>query len=131
MNKRIVLVVTLFCLGTALFAWGRKEEKKAAPPAPAATTEEKRAVVEELEGILVQATGRVRLVGSGLFPELVITSQDSEWYITKEEEDKLFDLQQQEVIVEGIETVMELTFANGMPAGIRRFLKDITIIKVQ
>jgi hypothetical protein len=75
----------------------------------------------------VRASGRVRLVGTGLFPELVITGKDREWYIDKNEEYKLRDLQQRTVTVEATETYQELLFANGLSAGRRYTLKDITI----
>ena len=80
---------------------------------------------------VVEVTGRVRLVGSAPFPELVITGNNMEWYVAKEDESKLFDFQQRIVTVEGIETVTKLTFANGLPAGERRTLKKIKIISVQ
>jgi hypothetical protein len=79
---------------------------------------------------VVQATGVVRLVGTSLFPEIVITGFDKEWYIEKNEMDKLHDLQHRTVTVEGVETTRELTFASGIPAGTRRELKKIKIISV-
>jgi len=117
MSKRIVLWFLFFCLAAALPAWGRKEVKTASP--------------RDETSSLIQVTGRVRLVGGGLLPELVITGQDREWYIAKEDGQKLRDLQQRAVTVEGIETVQTLTFANGLPAGERRTLRDIRIISVQ
>ena len=81
--------------------------------------------------VIVQVTGRVRLVGSAIMPELVISGPDKEWYVDREERHKLFDLQQRIVTVEGVETVMALTFASGLPAGERRTLKNIKIISVQ
>ena len=80
---------------------------------------------------VVQVTGVVRLVGSAMFSDLVITGPEMEWYVDKEEEYKLFDLQQQVVTVEANETVIELTFANGLPAGKRRLLKNIKIIAIE
>ncbi|MDR3019384.1 MAG: hypothetical protein LBU66_00600 [Treponema sp.] len=77
----------------------------------------------------IRITGVVRLVGSSLFAELVISNPDGEWYIAKDEMDKLFDLQQQTVTVEGEETVTELFFANGTSAGIRRELKNVRLIR--
>ena len=83
------------------------------------------------ERSIVQVTGRVRLVGSSLFPEIVITGTDKEWYIAAEDRDKLFDLQHRTVTVEGEETVTELTFASGLPAGTRWELREIKVIVVQ
>jgi len=80
---------------------------------------------------VVQVTGVVRLVGTSIFPELVISGSDKEWYVAKEDRDKLHDLQHRTVTVEGIETVTELKFANGVPIGTRRELRDIKIITVR
>jgi hypothetical protein len=79
---------------------------------------------------VVQVTGVVRLVGSGHFPELVITSSRVQWYVDREERDKLNDLQHRVVTVEGEETVREMTFASGRPAGTRRELRNIRIISI-
>jgi hypothetical protein len=79
----------------------------------------------------VRVTGTVRLVGSSPVSEVVITGQDGQWYIAKEDERKLTDLQYRTVTVEGIETVEELTFANGRSAGKKRTLSKIKIIAIQ
>jgi len=76
----------------------------------------------------VQVTGIVRLVGNEPFSEIVITNSQDAWYIAREEREKLADLQQQTVTVEGEETVTELKFANGQSAGTRRELRNIRII---
>jgi hypothetical protein len=78
---------------------------------------------------LVRASGRVRLVGSGIFPELVISGEGREWFINKEEQSKLLEYQQSLVTVEGEESYTDLTFANGLPAGRRYTLKNIKIIR--
>ena len=77
---------------------------------------------------IIEITGIVRLVGSDPVSELVISGLDREWYITKEEEHKLKSLQYQMVTVKAEETIINLTFANGLPAGERRVLKRITIV---
>ena len=136
MNRKVIIVFCLLflCLASALTAWGKKE----ANPVP---VQEKEPVVIQIperktteaqgeESGPIRVSGVVRLVGGGPIPELVITGQDREWHITKEEEYLLKDLQQQSVTVEGIETVTELNFANGTYAGEWRTLKDITVIEV-
>jgi len=109
MNRRCFLFGIFLLCSALLSAGGGKE--KAAP--------------------VVQVTGVVRLVGSSLFSELVITGSEKEWYVSKEDRDKLHDLQHRTVIIEGVETVTELKFANGFPAGQRRELRNIKIIEVQ
>lgn len=90
----------------------------------------------------VRITGIVRLVGSEPFSELVITgnliteqSEDSAlaatWYIASNERNKLNNLQYSTVTVEGDESIRELTFASGIPAGIRRELRNIRIISIE
>ena len=112
MNSKRVCFLGLFLLLAAALLPARGGKEKTAPP----------------QDPVVQVSGVVRLVGSGLFPELVISGSDREWYVAKEEADKLKDLQHRTVTVEGVETVIELKFANGMSAGTRRELRKIKII---
>jgi hypothetical protein len=79
---------------------------------------------------IVQVSGRVRLVGTGVFPELVISGETREWFIDKDEQHKLIEFQQSVVTVEGAETYTDLTFANGLPAGRRYALKNIRLVSV-
>jgi hypothetical protein len=111
MNKRRLFLIglILLCAGT-LFARGKKE-KEENPPVQ-----------------IVKITGVVRLVGNDNFSELVISNTEGEWYIANEEKDKLHQLQQQTVTVEGEESVFEMRFAGGMSAGTRRTLRNIRII---
>ena len=102
----VIFWLLLFCFSTALPAGGKKDT-------------------------IVQVTGTVRLVGSSPLSEIVITGQNGQWYIDKEEAKKLINLQQRKVTVEGSEKVQKLTFANGLPAGERRTLSKITIIAVE
>ena len=110
MNKKIFFVIMLLLFASSVvFAFGAKEKDEP----------------------VTRVTGIVRLVGSSLFSEIVITNEETQWFIAKEETEKLFDLQHRTVIVEGIETVTEIFFANGHSAGFRRELKSIKIIKVE
>jgi len=127
-----------FCLMAALPAWGRKEKSESKKIDTQKIVLEKKAV-EETEGgetkasitVLVQVTGIVRLVGGGPISELVITGQGKEWYIPREEDHLLKDLQHRTVTVEGYESVFELRFANGLYAGQRRMLESIKLITVE
>ena len=135
MNRKPIIVFFFLCLTSALPAWGKKEVS----PAPVQEKEpveiqipERKTTDAQDEGSgSVRVSGVVRLVGGGPIPELVITGQDKEWHIHREEEDLLFDLQHQSVTVEGIETVTELRFASCGYAGEWRTLKDIIIIEVE
>jgi hypothetical protein len=118
-------------------AWGRKEKAETKTTGTQQIVLGKNAVEEieeeETEAVetFVQVTGIVRLVGGGPIPELVITGQDKEWYVSREEDHLLKELQHRTVTVEGYETVIELRFANGLPAGRRRTLRDIKILAVE
>jgi len=132
-NRHSLFICILFlCLTTALPALGRKEKAKAETPDLGKNIVEKNEEKEtEATATFVQVTGIVRLVGSGPLTEIVITGPDREWYISREEDRLLRDLQHQTVTVEGYESVYELRFANGLYAGQRRTLKDIKILKVE
>ena len=108
MAKLINFTLLFYCLLAGLSAWGGREEKP-----------------------LMEVTGVVRLVGNEPFTEMVISGPEGEWFIEKDDEYKLKDLQYQIITVEAEETVINLTFANGMPAGERRSLKNLRIITVQ
>jgi hypothetical protein len=110
---RFALIPLFLCLAMLLPARGRKEAQYTA-----------------VQNTVVQISGRVRLVGTALFPNLVITGPEHEWYIDSEEMYKLADMQHLTVTVEGTETVVQLTFANGLPAGERRTLRDVKIIEI-
>jgi len=111
MIKKIIFAFVFIFSFSMLFALGNKEKE---PPVA-----------------VVQATGVVRLTGSALFTELVISGAEQSWYIAKEDAGKLHDLQQRIVTVEAEETVREMFFANGMSAGIRRELRNIKVMKVE
>jgi hypothetical protein len=103
----LAFALFFFCLGAVLPAGGGKEKDT-----------------------IIEVTGIVRLVGGSFQPEIVITGPDNEWHIPREEERKLKDLQHRIVTVKGTETVVNLTFASGLPAGERRTLSKIKILAV-
>ena len=111
---RIALLPLLFSLAVFLQADGEEMDKSGAGQYP-----------------IVQVTGLVRLVGNEPFTELVISTEDNGWFIESSERYKLNNLQHRTVTVTGIENVIELTFASGVPAGERRTLRNIEIIKVK
>ena len=127
-RRGFILLLLFVGLAAVLPAWGRREKKNdteqnTAMPNTALSVEE--------QNVLLEVTGRVRLVGNEPFTELVVTGQNREWFIEKSEEYKLRNLQQRTVTVEGIQTVISLQWANGLPAGNRYTLKNIRIIKIE
>ena len=133
-NRRsLFLCIFFLCLTAVLPAWGRKEKAKTEVPDLEKNIVEKigEEKTETVETVLVQVTGIVRLVGSGPMTEIVITGPDKEWYVSREDDRLLRELQHRAVTVEGYESIFELRFANGLYAGQRRTLKDIKIISVE
>jgi len=114
MNRNFFLAFLFLCLAASLPAHGAKEKDGG-----------------KTKPVVIQVSGTVRLVGTGLFQEIVITGSDDEWYVNNEEMSKLYDFQHRKVTVEGEETVVELRFAGGMSAGVRRILRNIKIISIE
>jgi len=122
--KTFSFMLLFLCLAVDISAFGGREKKQP-------------------EKKIVQITGVVRLVGNEPFTELVVTGTitsaaqtggnetELTWYIANDEKVQLHNLQQRTVIIEGEETVKELTLANGRPAGTRRELFNIKIISVE
>ncbi|MCL2764970.1 MAG: hypothetical protein FWD40_06785 [Treponema sp.] len=109
LQKRFLMLLVVFTLTAALInAFGSREKNVST----------------------VQITGIVRLTGTAHFPEIVISGAEDTWVIASEETDKLYELQHRTVTIEAQETIIELKFANGMPAGIRRELKNVRIISI-
>jgi len=112
MNRRL-FTIGLFLMATALLAARGNKEK-----------------FEEALVPVVQVAGSVRMVGNEPFTELIISNSQNAWYIAREERAKLKDLQHRVVTVEGEEIVSDIKFANGLPAGQRRELRNIRIIAI-
>jgi len=119
-----------------LYARGKKE-KNVPPPEP--VNEERTLTLgtngkqppENLGEVRsVKVTGRVRLVGTGIFNDLII-SGEHQWYIAKDDREKLHNLQQQTVTVEGDEKIVELKLLNNLGSIYRRELSNIKIISIE
>jgi len=121
MNKKLLTALLIFIFAAGfLSAFGNKEKE----------TDNKIHGENKSEVNIVLAQGVVRLVGSALFSELVI-SGDHEWYIANEDREKLHDLQQRTVTVEGEETIIEQKFLHDLPSVFRRELRNIKIISIR
>ncbi|MDR3166779.1 MAG: hypothetical protein LBT93_02455 [Treponema sp.] len=79
------------------------------------------------ESETVEVSGRVRLVGSGIQPEVVISAENGEWYITRNEQNQFLKLQQQWVKVEGKADFRKIILADGTYLETRRILRDIRL----
>jgi hypothetical protein len=75
-------------------------------------------------------TGRVRLVGSMPFPELMISEESGvDWYIRADESAKLKDFEQQNVTVSAHYDIHDVVLADGKKIGVRRVLSNISIVE--
>jgi hypothetical protein len=76
----------------------------------------------------VELSGRVRLVGSEPFPDLVLTGGDGkDWYLEGPDRRALQGYEQRTVKVRGRAELRELVLANGRSLGFRCFLRDVEI----
>jgi len=110
----LLFLLLLFAAAGNLLPLGKREKKQTKP--------------QHSEAQKIEASGRVRLVGSSPMTSLVISGEDREWYIESGEKEKLMHLQQQNVIVIANEYYEDRVFANGVSAGRFYFLKDIVVI---
>jgi hypothetical protein len=78
----------------------------------------------------VLVKGRVRLVGTDLFSNLVITDEkDQDWYVEEKDRSLLSRYQQQTLTVKGRPDYRDFVLANGKKAGVRSYLLDISIVQ--
>jgi hypothetical protein len=81
------------------------------------------------EGI-IRLRGRVRLVGSMPLPHLVVSdSAGQDWYVEGADKNSISGYEQQIVTVEGRAEYRDLILANGEKIGVRRLLRDITVLE--
>jgi hypothetical protein len=71
----------------------------------------------------VELEGRIRLLGSEPFPNLVLTGEDGQdWYLEGPARRALQPYEQRTIRVRGRVELREMVLANGRSLGIRRFL---------
>jgi hypothetical protein len=81
------------------------------------------------EGQLVELAGRVRLVGSDPFPELVLTGEDGHnWFISPEDRSVLSPYEQRTVTIRGRVKLQEMILANGQRLETRRILSGVSLV---
>jgi len=108
----VLLLLTLLYSAPGILALGNRERNTAQTPK-------------------VEVTGRVRLVGSSPMSALLISTDEREWHIDERERGKLMDLQHRTVTVRAREYYYDMFFANGLPAGRRYFLRNVTVVRIE
>jgi hypothetical protein len=122
-DKR-AFIVMLCCVFTVFHAeaFGRKEGTDQRPGSG------RQSAAEEI----LKIHGRVRLVGSMPFPNLVITDvEDHDWYVEDADRELLKTHEQRIITVEGRPEYEDLVLANGENIGRRRYLRNIRIIEAE
>jgi hypothetical protein len=138
--RGVVTILVLCSLPAMLFPLGKKE----APREEAARRELAQDRAEPvsrrplsgglydtaLTGQEVELTGRVRLVGSEPFPELILADgEDHLWYIARESRKILAGYEQRIVTVRGRVELREMVLADGRRLEDRRVLAELTLIR--
>jgi hypothetical protein len=128
-----LLILCLFSGG--IYPFGKRDESGKKPviqeDKPAQVPEpHKRSLYDTaVQGQVVEITGIIRLVGNEPFNELVITEEGRQtWYIEGENRAILSRYQQRNVTIRGTVELQEMVLANGKYLGIRRILKDVSLM---
>ena len=124
----IISAVIIFCMSVPLFARGAKDSEpqiiQVSPEAAVADTYGKIA-----NGDTIKVSGRVRLVGSEPFSEMIITDRKGrDWHIAPESRGSLANKEQQTVRVRGRVEIKEMIMADGRLLGYRVILHDVRLL---
>ena len=117
-----------------VFSLGRRDKPSPGPPQAGASLPSPPSVSGP-EGLIydgdqVELAGRVRLVGSEPFPDLVLTGEDGkDWYLEGPDRQALRSREQQIIRLRGRVELREMVLANGRSLGFRRFLRDVEILE--
>jgi hypothetical protein len=127
----------LLCLALPGFSLGRKDKPGAGETGagdqsrPSATVPDAPSVPSVPgsggtlihDGDQVELEGRIRLLGSEPFPDLVLTGEDGQdWYLEGPARRALQPYEQRIVRLRGRAELREMVLANGRSLGLRRFL---------
>ncbi|MDR0551280.1 MAG: hypothetical protein LBG72_04595 [Spirochaetaceae bacterium] len=81
-------------------------------------------------GSAIVVSGRIRIVGSMPFTEMVISDADeNDWFVSGYDRAQLENHQGAKVTVQGEASIVDIILADGSRVGVRRQLSRITIIK--
>jgi hypothetical protein len=116
---RIVCLVVLCFVPALLFSSGKKEASSGEPGNLYDTVR---------SGQTVELNGKIRLVGSEPFPELVLSDDDgNDWYIARESRGAVSGYEQRGVTIRGKVELKEMVLAGGRSLGYRRILSVLTV----
>jgi hypothetical protein len=124
--RMVAFAGVMFVLPVHVFSFGKRDAGNQPPAIPAPAQAEPPAPADTL----VEVSGRVRLVGSEPFPELVLTdSEEQTWYISPDDRKTLSGYEQQIVTIRGTVKITDMVLANGKSLGSRKTLSGITLVK--
>jgi hypothetical protein len=130
--------ILFFCLALPLFALGRKDGAPAPEPLPGSGAPAGSPPLSVpgpsgapvYGGDWIELEGRVRLLGSEPFLQLVLTDEtDQDWYLDGPARRILGGREHRVVRVRGRVGLQELILANGRSRGIRRSLSEIRLLE--
>jgi hypothetical protein len=136
--------ILFFCLALPVFALGRGDRAAPDPGAapgsggPGVGTDPNSSSLSVpgpagapvRGGDWVELEGRIRLVGSEPFPDLVLTDgTGQDWYLDGPARRTLGAWEQRNVRVRGRVELRELVLANGRSLGIRRGLQEVRVLE--
>jgi hypothetical protein len=125
-KKVSALTAALLCIAALVRALGQGEP---AGPPPERPLSGEGIYENAREGQLVELEGRVRLVGSEPFPELVLTGEDGHnWFIAPEDRTVLSAYEQRSVTIRGRVKLQEMILANGQRLETRRILSGVSLV---
>ena len=131
--RMMVLAGIILALPVQSFCLGRQVAGKAprTQGAPVQATTGAALYESAVSGQVVELSGRVRLVGSEPFSDMVLTdSQEHTWYIDAADRKTLSPYEQQTVTIRATVELNEMVLANGKSLGSRRTLSGVTLVKV-
>lgn len=138
-GQRVALFgACLIVMSGFAFAGGKKETKLKSKDLPKPAAETAAAITQApsadwttvTDGQTVEVSGRIRLVGSDPFPDLVLTDdQGKDWYIDDASKAVVKGLEQQRVRVSAVVSLKTLKLANGTALPERKILSSVSVLK--
>jgi hypothetical protein len=127
----IIIILCVMLFTAPLWSLGSQDRQPPQEAATASAVEGATSAQAVPPADIIRVHGRVRLVGSMPLPSLVVSDADNnDWYLEHADRAAVSSYEQRVLTIEGTAEYRDMILANGENIGIRRFLRDITIIEV-